>query len=60
MKLFLCVHSHRHGHTHYLAWSNRELTMEDFIKRFDIDFEEDREDEHLEVGEYGENIPTIE
>lgn len=58
-KLFVCMYSHRHGYDHYMAYSDRDLTREDFIKYFDIDFEEDLEDENLEVWEEKEEIPTI-
>lgn len=59
MKLYLCMHSHRHGYDHYLARSNRQLTADDFITNFGIDYEEDREDENLEVLEYNDCIPVI-
>lgn len=60
-KLYYCVHSHRHGVSHYFAYSERDLTREDFIKAFEIDYEDDREDENLEVSEGIEldDIPVI-
>lgn len=48
-KLYSCLHSHRNGYTTYLAWGNRELTKEDFMRQFSIYYEEDTEGENLEI-----------
>ena len=48
-KLWLVMHTHRHGHDHYLIELEERPSLDAVIERFVIDYEDDREDENLEI-----------
>ncbi len=55
-KLWMVMHSHRGGYTHYLVRSDEKPSNERVIAKFHIDYEDDREDENLEIGEIDEAV----
>jgi len=52
-KLWLVTHEHRFGHTTWPFYSNEVPDDDDIVRMFDIDYEPDREDEHLVVEDPG-------
>jgi hypothetical protein len=49
MKLpWIVLHHHRHGVDAWLHWSEQEPTLDDVLKGYE-DFEEDRDDEYVEI-----------
>lgn len=55
MKIWICHHhTHRFEVDVYIALGTEKPTQRFFIDTFQIDFESDREDEFLEIWEYGE------
>lgn len=49
MKYYALVHQHRHGTSIHGLKSNRELTVDDAIAYLEDDFEQDRDDEWIEL-----------
>lgn len=52
-KLFVVLHTHRHGISMYPVRASKKPTDKELIKKFEIDFEPDRE-EFIEVEEFTE------
>jgi hypothetical protein len=49
MKHYVGLHHHRHGISSYILKSDHEPSEDEFVAVLEEEFEEDREDEYLEV-----------
>lgn len=52
--LYIVIHTHRHGISTYLVRCDRQPSHDEVIYACDIDFEDDRDDEFLEVTPAGD------